>query len=112
MQSNLLTAAALALSNSESADGLTESNNVASENAASILMPLMDSLQDIIPEVLLTFLPLLLYIGLNGKFMFSFQCICSLLEVIGKFFVDIEICHRPKRKTQKIEHWLLLYKIC
>lgn len=80
VQSNLLTAAAATLSNSESADGLTnltESNDVASENAASALMQLMDSLQDIVPEVLLTVHSLLLYINFYGKFRFSFQCLCD-----------------------------------
>lgn len=51
VQSDLLTAA-VALSNAESAeDGRAESDNTTSENAANILLRLMDNLQEILPEV-------------------------------------------------------------
>ncbi|RVX17427.1 E3 ubiquitin-protein ligase AIP2 [Vitis vinifera] len=52
VQSNNLLTAAATLSNLESANGLTENNNITSENAASILLQLMDDLQDIVPEIL------------------------------------------------------------
>ncbi|KAJ9702157.1 hypothetical protein PVL29_004073 [Vitis rotundifolia] len=85
VQSNNLLTAAATLSNLESANGLTENNNITSENAASILLQLMDDLQDIVPEVLLTSLYLPLFIKLHGKFIFSFECLCRFVEVIDKF---------------------------
>lgn len=85
VQSNNLLTAAATLSNLESANGLTENNNITSENAASILLQLMDDLQDIVPEVLLTSFSLPLFIKLHGKFIFSFECLSRFVEVIDKF---------------------------